>query len=69
MKQPMEWHMDCHKNHTASLRQRRAELARMTAELQRSERELSQYETQIATATARGMAGFDRDRFLVKRSG
>lgn len=66
-KEPLSWHNECHRNWAASVAQRRSEVERAVADIERQERELSFYETQIATATARGMEGFDRDRFLVKR--
>lgn len=68
-KQPISWHNECHRNWAGSVAKRRSEVARAVADLERQERELSFYETQIATATARGMDAFDQDRFLVKRTG
>ena len=67
-KQPMEWHHECFENHSRSLRNKREEAARHAAALKRSEDDLAFYQEQIATANARGLHGFDRDRFLVKRA-
>ena len=67
-KRPIEWHQDCFRNLCASTQQKRRDAARLTADLELAERELASYAEQIAAAAARGLEGFDRDRFLVKRS-
>lgn len=67
-KQSTEWHRQCFANFSASVAQRRREAERRAAELEKSESELSFYSEQIATADARGLGEFDRERFLVKRA-
>ncbi len=66
---PMDWHRECFKNVSAHVEGLRRDVARKTAELERSEIELARYAEQIAEAEKRGVDGFDRDRFLVKRTG
>ena len=66
-KQPMEWHHECFENFSASVEAKREEVTRRAADLAAAERELAFYQEQIATANARGLSGFDRDRLLVKR--
>ena len=68
-KEPLSWHNECHRNWANNVAMKRSDVARAVVDLERQERELSFYETQIATATSRGMESFDRDRFLVKRTG
>ena len=65
---PMDWHHECFENASRSLRGRRAEVERLAADLKRYEDDLAFYQQQIATANARRLDGFDRDRFLVKRA-
>ncbi len=66
-KQPMEWHHECFENISRNVANRREEAARRAADLERDERDLAFYQVQIATANARGLSGFDRDKLLVKR--
>ncbi len=63
-KMPLEWHEECHRNHTASLKRDQEDLARLRFRVERSEEELCFYGKQIAAAKAKGADGFDRDRFL-----
>lgn len=65
----MAWHRECLANHQRSVAEKRERLAFLAAELERSERSLAFHADQIATAEARGLEAFDRDRFLVKRTG
>lgn len=68
-KQTMEWHHECFENFSRAVMNKREEAARRAADLERAERDLAFYQEQIATANARGLKGFDRDRLLVKRTG
>ena len=64
---PIDWHQECFKNASAYVAGLRRDVERRRAELLESERKLERYAEQIAEAISRGLDGFDRDRFLVKR--
>jgi hypothetical protein len=63
----MEWHHECFENFAQSIKAKREEAVRRASDLERAERDLEFYQVQIATANARGLSGFDRDKLLVKR--
>jgi len=67
-KQPIEWHRECLKNFSASVERERKDVARRIAHLDLKERELDFFRHQIAKADDQNLSGFDRDRFLVKRT-
>lgn len=64
---PLEWHRQNCANSIESLAEKRRQIQRMQYDLERHEADVRFHEQQIAEATKRGLEGFDRDRFLVKR--
>ena len=61
------WHKQCLANHRMNLENLKHEVKRCVANLARSESAAAFYAEQIAAAERQGRAGFDRERFLVKR--
>ena len=67
-KRPMAWHAECLKNWSANVERSREELARAIERLEADEARLAEYEAQIAEAKKRGLAEFDRERFMKPRA-
>jgi hypothetical protein len=66
-KMPMQWHDDCLRNWKGSVEERRLAMERAKADYERCAADCAEYEAQIAQAKARGLDGFDRERFGKKR--
>ena len=68
---PLAWHKQGLENTVRHVAETRANLAayvaRITDQINRSEEWISLTTAQIAEAEARGLDGFDPERFLVKR--
>lgn len=68
MKKPITWHRECLANAERSLAEREASLAREAVSVERDRASLAFRRRQIEEAETRGLAEFDSERLLVKRS-
>ena len=67
MKMTIAWHEECLENQRASLARYQADARRAVAEAERCYKSIMEYEAKITAAKAKGMDGFDPERFGKKR--
>jgi len=63
----IEWHRMCLGNWIANIARNRALAESAMSSVERQEDELETYEQQIEEAESRGLAEFDRDKFMKSR--
>jgi hypothetical protein len=64
---PIEWHENCLKNATESLRRKQLQLEALEVEVGRDAENLRFHAKQIAEAQKRGLKSFDSERLLKSR--
>ena len=67
MKHDIEWHEECLKNQLADLNTKRGDLAYLQNRVDEGARMYNLYLSQIRLAKEEGKAGFDRDKYGIKR--
>lgn len=68
MKQSIKWHVECYLNLKASIASEEAKLRERLEVIEKERIELAFYNEQIETARNKGKDGFDRYKYLVKKS-
>ena len=68
MKMTIAWHEDCYKNYAEGFRKEREALERHMEQVDRMRLDVAAYGHQIDEAKRRGMDGFDRERFMKRRT-
>jgi len=72
MKESIEWHEECLKNRKSHIKELFEEIKRaalLADELKQNVEYCNFYQKQIDKAKQMGKDGFDRDKFLLKRTG
>jgi len=67
-KMPISWHQECLKNSRQHTEKKEAELVRLQVEVVKNKIDDIFHQKQIETAIAKGLDGFDRDKFMHKKS-
>lgn len=68
MKQSIKWHVECYLNHSASIARDEAQLRERLATIEKEREELAFYNKQIESARNEGRDGFDRYRYMIKKT-